>query len=180
MTRQKGIDARVGAFPLPLLRYPCVYRKRHPAFQADEIAYSLAMIALLSFLLAVLASPFRSNISLLAENALLRHQDAEASQQSLQPSLEAGKRRLSDDRRVLRPAARSTRNVAVIPPFHSKLYDHRSVPALYRCSHGTGHQIQKFLSLKALSKTRERFRWASGQDDAPCRKREPSAFRSVD
>ncbi len=32
------------------------------------------MIALLSFLLAILASPFRSNISLLAENALLRHQ----------------------------------------------------------------------------------------------------------
>ena len=32
------------------------------------------MIALLSFLLAVLASPFRSNSSLLAENAFLRHQ----------------------------------------------------------------------------------------------------------
>ena len=32
------------------------------------------MISLLSFLLAVLASPFRSNSSLLAENALLRHQ----------------------------------------------------------------------------------------------------------
>ena len=32
------------------------------------------MIALLSFLLAVLTSPFRSNFSLLAENALLRHQ----------------------------------------------------------------------------------------------------------
>jgi hypothetical protein len=32
------------------------------------------MIALLSFLLAVLVSPFRSNSSLLAENVLLRHQ----------------------------------------------------------------------------------------------------------
>jgi len=32
------------------------------------------MIALLSFLLSVLLSPFRSNSSLLAENALLRHQ----------------------------------------------------------------------------------------------------------
>ena len=32
------------------------------------------MIALLSFLLAVLTSPFRSKSSLLAENALLRHQ----------------------------------------------------------------------------------------------------------
>jgi hypothetical protein len=33
-----------------------------------------AMTALLSFLLAALVSPFRSNSSLLAENALLRHQ----------------------------------------------------------------------------------------------------------
>ena len=32
------------------------------------------MIALLSFLLAVLVSPFRSKVSLLAESALLRHQ----------------------------------------------------------------------------------------------------------
>lgn len=32
------------------------------------------MIALLSFLLAVLVLPFRSNSSLLVENALLRHQ----------------------------------------------------------------------------------------------------------
>ena len=32
------------------------------------------MIALLLFLLAVLVAPFRSNSSLLAENALLRHQ----------------------------------------------------------------------------------------------------------
>ena len=32
------------------------------------------MIALLSFLLAVLASPFRSNSSVFAENALLLHQ----------------------------------------------------------------------------------------------------------
>ena len=32
------------------------------------------MIALLSILLVVLVSPFRSNSSVLAENALLRHQ----------------------------------------------------------------------------------------------------------
>lgn len=32
------------------------------------------MIALLSFLLAILASPFRSRSKLVAENALLRHQ----------------------------------------------------------------------------------------------------------
>lgn len=32
------------------------------------------MITLLSFLLAVLVSPFRSSSSLFAENALLRHQ----------------------------------------------------------------------------------------------------------
>ncbi len=40
----------------------------------DGIAYSAVMIALLSLVLAILISPFRSKSSLFAQNALLRHQ----------------------------------------------------------------------------------------------------------
>jgi hypothetical protein len=54
------------------LRRAC--RKLNPSFWADGITYIGAMTALLWFLLAVLVAPLRSNSSLLAENALLRHQ----------------------------------------------------------------------------------------------------------
>jgi len=40
----------------------------------DGIAYSAVMIALLSLVLAILISPFRSKSSLLAQNTPLRHQ----------------------------------------------------------------------------------------------------------
>ena len=62
------------------------------------------MIALLSFLLAVLASPFRSKGTLLAENALLRHQVV-----VLRRKVKGGIPRTSGDRWFfMQPVLRST------------------------------------------------------------------------
>ena len=50
---------------------PCVYRKPYRGLLSEEVD---AMIALICFVLAVLASPFKSKSRLEAENAVLRHQ----------------------------------------------------------------------------------------------------------
>jgi transposase InsO family protein len=58
-----------------LLDRTCVYQKPYPCF--DDVTESLktgGMIGLLCFVLAALASPFKSKIRLEAENAALRHQ----------------------------------------------------------------------------------------------------------
>src|ERR1700682_4107766 len=52
----------------------CVYRKPYSSWCRDGIAYAGGMIGLLCFVLAVLASPFKSKLRLEAENAVLRHQ----------------------------------------------------------------------------------------------------------
>jgi hypothetical protein len=51
-----------------------VYRKPYPGLSNDRNGQVGAMIALICFVLAVLASPFKSSIRLEAENAVLRHQ----------------------------------------------------------------------------------------------------------
>jgi hypothetical protein len=56
-------------------RRACVYQKPYPYF--DDVTESPklgGMIGLLCFVLAALASPFKSKIRLEAENAALRHQ----------------------------------------------------------------------------------------------------------
>jgi hypothetical protein len=55
------------------IRDGCVYRKPYPGLLSEESAKG-AMIAFISFVLAVLASPFKSKSRLEAENAVLRHQ----------------------------------------------------------------------------------------------------------
>src|SRR3984893_11163457 len=55
-------------------RLRCVYRKPYPSLSGDRIGQVGAMVALICFVLAVLASAFKSNIRLEAENAVLRHQ----------------------------------------------------------------------------------------------------------
>src|ERR1700737_3606554 len=53
----------------------CVYQKPYPCFDdVTESPKTGGMIGLLCFLLAALASPFKSKIRLEAENAALRHQ----------------------------------------------------------------------------------------------------------
>jgi hypothetical protein len=53
------------------LNDPCVYRKPYPDLSNDRIG---EMIALICFVVAVLASPFKSKVRLKAENAVFRHQ----------------------------------------------------------------------------------------------------------
>jgi hypothetical protein len=51
-----------------------VHRKPYPGLSNDRIGQIGALIALICFVLAVSASPFKSKSRLEAENAALRHQ----------------------------------------------------------------------------------------------------------
>src|ERR1700730_213670 len=66
------------ANPFPIgesLMQACVYQKPYPCFDdVTESPKTGGMIGLLCFVLAILASPFKSKIRLEAENAVLRHQ----------------------------------------------------------------------------------------------------------
>jgi hypothetical protein len=76
------------------LLHDCVYRKPYPGLSSEESAKFSAMIALIWFVLAVLASPFKSKLRLKAENAVLRRQ-----LNVLRRSLHGRVRRTNRDRR---------------------------------------------------------------------------------
>src|SRR5208337_5328298 len=58
------------AFPHPSIG--CVCRKPHPCWWNERIGYPGGMIALILFVLGILASPFKAKSRLEAENAALR------------------------------------------------------------------------------------------------------------
>src|ERR1700682_3252161 len=79
------------------------------------------MIALICFVLAVLASPFKSNIRLEAENAVLRHQLI-----VLRRKLKGRARLMNNDPLVLRPAL----SLVPVDPSGSHDYSIRNAGAL--------------------------------------------------
>jgi hypothetical protein len=57
-----------------LVRERCVCRKPYPCWWIERIGYPGGMIALILFVLGILASPFKAKSRLEAENAALRQQ----------------------------------------------------------------------------------------------------------
>ena len=72
--RQFSVLAKLPSGSNLTLGSRCAYRELHPYWFAEGIAYrQWTMIALLCFVLAVLAASFKSKSRLEAENAALQH-----------------------------------------------------------------------------------------------------------
>lgn len=72
-------DSRKQGQPTMIIRqdaplFGCVCRKPHPCWWSERIGYPGGMIALILFVLGILASPFKAKSRLEAENAALRQQ----------------------------------------------------------------------------------------------------------